>query len=84
MKISAGNQLAGMVKALNVGVVNAEVVIALPGGMEIASIISKSSCERLGLKVGSPACAVVKASDVMVGVCEGPSGPGGCGCQTPG
>ncbi|NJL31317.1 MAG: TOBE domain-containing protein, partial [Phycisphaerales bacterium] len=67
MKVSARNQLAGMVKVLNVGVVNAEVVIALPGGMEIAAIISKSSCESLGLKVGSPACAVIKASDVMVG-----------------
>lgn len=86
MKLSARNQLAGTVKALNVGMVNAEVVLALQGGGEITAVITKSSCERLGLAVGQPACAVVKASDVMVGVCgnhgaSGGTSGGGCDCQ---
>lgn len=78
MKISARNQLVGTVSSLNVGIVNAEVVIDLPGGLSITSVITKSSCDRLGLKVGMKACAVVKASDVMIGVC---SGSESCDCQ---
>jgi len=48
------------------GAVNSEVVIELPGGQEIVSIITKSSAERLGLAEGSVAYAVIKASSVMV------------------
>jgi molybdopterin-binding protein len=68
MKISARNQLKGTVKAINVGAVNCEVIIELPGGSVIVSVITKSSVESLGLKVGSPAYAIVKASNVLVGV----------------
>ncbi|MGI6368469.1 MAG: TOBE domain-containing protein [Anaerolineae bacterium] len=66
MKLSARNVLKGTVKAINPGAVNSEVIIQLPGGEEIVSIITKSSCERLGLKVGGEAYAVIKASNVMV------------------
>ena len=68
MKISAKNVLKGTVKSITLGVVNAEVVIELPGGTEVASIITKSSAESLGLKVGGSAYAIIKASSVMVGV----------------
>lgn len=68
MKISAKNQLKGTVQAITAGAVNCEVVISLPGGTEIASIITKSSVEHLGLKIGSPAYAIIKASNVIVGV----------------
>ncbi|MFA7343290.1 MAG: molybdopterin-binding protein [Terrimicrobiaceae bacterium] len=68
MKISAKNILKGTVKSLTVGSVNDEVVIELPGGTCITSIITRSSTESLGLAVGKPAYAVVKASSVMVGV----------------
>jgi molybdopterin-binding protein len=43
-------------------------VIELPGGTEITSIITKGSVESLGLKVGVSAYAIVKASNVIVGI----------------
>jgi molybdopterin-binding protein len=67
MKISARNVFKGKVKQLTHGSVNTEVVIELPGGVEIVSIITKHSAEALGLAVGKGAYAVVKASDVLIG-----------------
>ena len=66
MKISARNVLKGKVKKLIAGAVNSEVTIQLPGGMEIVSIITKSSVRNLGLKKGKPVYAVIKASNVMI------------------
>ena len=68
MKISARNALKGKVKHINAGAVNSEVTIELPGGVEIVSIITKKSAADLGLTVGKDAYAVIKASNVMVGV----------------
>jgi molybdopterin-binding protein len=68
MKISARNILKGKVKKVEQGAVNTEVTIELSGGAEITSIITRASAERLALKVGGSAYAVIKASDVMVGV----------------
>jgi molybdopterin-binding protein len=68
MKLSARNILKGTVKSINHGAVNTEVVITLPGGAEIVSIITKSSAESLELAVGKKAYAVIKASNVMVAV----------------
>ena len=68
MKLSARNVIKGKVKALSVGMVNAEVVIELPGGGELVSVITKSSAESLGLAVGKEAYAVIKASNVMLAV----------------
>ena len=70
MKISARNVLQGVVKSVNHGAVNSEIVIELPGGVEIVSVITKSSAESLGLAAGKPAFAVVKASNVMIAVEE--------------
>ncbi|MCG3161875.1 MAG: Molybdenum-pterin-binding protein 2 [Acidobacteria bacterium] len=66
MEISARNVLKGKVKDVNPGAVNTEVVIELSNGVEIVSIITKDSAERLGLTDGKAVYAVVKASDVMV------------------
>jgi len=60
--------LKGKVKKIITGAVNSEVTIELKGGEEIVSIITNSSVERLGLKEGREAFAVVKASSVMVAV----------------
>ena len=68
MKISARNVLKGKVKKIEQGAVNNEVTIELSGGVEVTSVITKVSAERLGLKVGGGAYAVIKASDVMVAV----------------
>lgn len=68
MKISARNVIKGKVKAITTGAINTEVVIELPGGGELVSIITKSSAESLGLAVGKEAYAVIKASNVMLAV----------------
>jgi molybdopterin-binding protein len=68
MKISARNVIAGTVKKIEWGAVNCEVLVELPGGTEMVSIITKSSAEALGLAPGKPVYAVVKASNVMIGV----------------
>lgn len=47
--------------------VNTEIVIELPEGTEITSIITKTSAESMNLKVGSEVCAALKASNVMIG-----------------
>ena len=68
MKLSARNVIKGRVKALTIGMVSAEVVIELPGGGQLVSVITKSSAESLGLVVGKEAYAVIKASNVMLAV----------------
>jgi molybdopterin-binding protein len=68
MKLSARNALKGTVKQVTHGAVNTEVVIQLPGGVEIVSIITKESAQNLGLAAGKEAYAVIKASNVMVGI----------------
>ncbi len=66
MKISARNMLKGKVKKVTPGSVNTEVVVELPGGAEIVSIITKSSADMLELVEGKEVYAVVKASNVMI------------------
>jgi len=68
MKISARNILKGKVVKITHGAVNTEVVLELDGGAQVVSMISKDSAERLGLKKGCVAYAVVKASNVMIAV----------------
>jgi molybdate transport system regulatory protein len=68
MRLSARNQLPGVVSRVMPGAVNAEVVIELDGGGTIAAIVTNGSVEALGLQVGVPALAVFKASSVIIGV----------------
>jgi len=66
MKFSARNVLKGKVKNIVTGMVNSEIVVELPGGEEITSIITKTSAENLKLKEGSEVYAIVKASNVII------------------
>jgi len=66
MQISARNALKGTVKTINIGSVNDEIILEIAPGIEVVSVITKSSAEKLGLAVGKEAYAVVKASDVMI------------------
>ena len=66
MKLSARNALKGKVKKVTAGVVNTEVVVELPGGDEVVSMISKESAEKLGLKPGKDVYAVIKATNVSL------------------
>ena len=68
MKLSARNILKGTVKAISHGAVDSEVVIELSPGVEVVSIITKSSAESLGLAVGGTAYAIIKAPNVIVAV----------------
>jgi molybdopterin-binding protein len=67
MEISARNVLKGRVKKVTPGAVNSEIIVEIAGGVEVASIITKSSAERLGLKPGKAVYAIIKASNVMIG-----------------
>jgi len=66
MKMSARNVLEGTVKKITWGDVNSEVVLELPGGQEMVSVITTNSVKRLGLEEGKKAKAFVKASSVMM------------------
>lgn len=68
MKLSARNVIQGTVKNIDIGAVNAEISIEVAPGLVMASVITKKSLENLGLKVGEKAYAIVKASNVMIGV----------------
>ncbi|MEN4013707.1 MAG: molybdopterin-binding protein [Chloroflexota bacterium] len=68
MKTSARNVFQGVVKKIVRGAVNAEVTLQLPGGMEIVAIITITSLDDLKLKEGSPASAIIKASNVLLAV----------------
>jgi len=66
-QLSARNILKGTIKKVNKGPVGSEVTIELSGGIEITSFITKASTDRLGLKEGEEAYAVIKATSVMIG-----------------
>jgi len=66
MEISARNVLKGTVKSVTPGAVNTEVIVEIQPGVEVVSIITKDSAERLKLTTGKKVYAVIKASDVMV------------------
>mgnify|MGYP002551287849 CR=1 FL=1 len=66
MKLSARNQLKGKVININ----NSIVTIDIGGGNIITATISCAAVEELGLEVGSDAYAVIKATNVMVGIDE--------------
>jgi molybdopterin-binding protein len=68
MKISARNQLKGKVVAIDHGVTTSHVKIDIGGGVVVTSAITKASVEELKLEVGKQVYAIVKASDVMVGI----------------
>ncbi len=64
--ISARNILKGTILKVTHGAVNSEVIVKVAEGVEIASIITKSSAERLGLKEGKEVHVIIKASNVMI------------------
>lgn len=67
MRLSARNQLAGSVVAVEHGEVMTTVVIRLRGGEEVVAAITKHSAEHLSLAEGDDVVAVIKATEVLVG-----------------
>ena len=66
MKVSAGNVWAGRVAGVEKGAVNSIVDVALKGGDTVVAVITNNSVERLGLKPGVEASAIIKASSVIL------------------
>jgi molybdopterin-binding protein len=67
MELSARNYLPGTVKSIKMDAITAEVVLDLGHGLQIVSVITRDSVERLGLKVGERAMAIIKSTEVMIG-----------------
>jgi molybdopterin-binding protein len=70
MKLSARNVLKGKVVEIDKGQVTAIVRVNIGGGNVITSSITMSALKDLGLKKGSEVHAIVKASEVLLGVDE--------------
>ncbi len=68
MRLSTRNQLTGTVAAIDIGSVMAIVKVDLDGGQQITASITKDAVEDLGLTVGGPVTALVKSTEVMIGV----------------
>jgi molybdate transport system regulatory protein len=66
MFTSARNQLCGKVTAIQRGAVNDEVEISLPDGQKVVAVLTHSSTESLGLKPGTEAFALIKASWIIL------------------
>jgi molybdate transport system regulatory protein len=66
MKTTARNQFAGTVKAVEVGPVSASVTIVLKSGDDITATMTSAAAQRLKLKKGKEAIALIKASAVVL------------------
>lgn len=66
MKTSARNNFAGKVTALKRGAVNDEVELEIAGGQRLVAIVTHESAEKLGLRVGGEAFALIKASSIII------------------
>jgi molybdopterin-binding protein len=67
MRISARNRLKGKIVEVKKGQTTAHVRIDV-NGIVVTAAITNDAVDELGLKVGQEAFAVIKASDVMVGL----------------
>jgi molybdopterin-binding protein len=67
MRLSARNKLSGKVVAINHGEAIANVELDIDGQRLVASI-TVEAVKELGLEPGAQVLAVIKASDVMIGV----------------
>ena len=68
VKFSARNQLAGVVDSVQKGALKSDIAIKLTGGSLVHAVITNEAVMELGLKPGVPACALIKASHVVLGV----------------
>jgi len=67
-KLSARNVMCGTVSNIIKGAVNTEIDLEVGGGNVLSAVITHNSGESLQLKVGDHACAIFKASSVILGV----------------
>jgi len=67
MKISARNKLKGTIRQVKKGTTTAHVTVHI-GGQLVTAAITNESVGELKLAPGQTAYAVIKASDVMIGI----------------
>lgn len=67
MEVSARNRLRGTVQSIRRGEVMTEVAVALPGGHEVVSVITRASEDRLRLAEGQDVVVIIKSTDVLLG-----------------
>jgi molybdopterin-binding protein len=70
LRFSARNQLQATVKSVTLGAVMAEVIVELADGQQIVSAITRASAESLNLKPGDSVVAIIKSTEVMIGINE--------------
>lgn len=68
MKLSARNKLKGKIVEVKKGATTSHVRIDIGGGAIVTASITNEAADELKLAAGQAAYAVIKASDVMVGV----------------
>jgi len=68
MRLSARNQIKGKILDVKKGATTSHVRVEIAPGIVVMSSITNEAVEDLGLKVGSNAVVVIKASDVMIAV----------------
>ncbi|RXK84333.1 transporter [Chlorobaculum sp. 24CR] len=67
-KMSARNILCGTVTRVIDGPVSCEVDLEIGGGEVLSAVITHGSAKNLGFAEGDHACAIFKASSVIIGV----------------
>ena len=67
MKISARNQLKGILTEIKPGVVTAKLTIDIGNGNLLSSVITMDSITDLNLKLGDEVYAIIKSTEVMIG-----------------
>jgi molybdopterin-binding protein len=68
MKISARNQIQGTITDVTKGATTSHVRLDVGGGAIITASITNESVDEMKLEKGQKAVAVIKATDVMIGV----------------
>lgn len=68
MRLSTRNQLRGTVSEIEVGAVMTIVKVDIGGGQTVTAAITRDGADELQLEVGHPVVALVKATEVMLGV----------------
>ena len=69
MKLSARNQIPATVTAITTGEATANVELDA-GGVRLVASITVEAAKELGLSAGDRVTAVIKASDVILGVAD--------------
>jgi molybdopterin-binding protein len=68
LKLSARNQIADTIWTVKPGATTTPVTTEVTPTVTITASITNEAAEEPGLKVGIAATAMIKASDIMVGV----------------